>query len=178
MSENPILSISYNTPRFPGRDSHVESWFLRLNDPDSPRALWLKATILNSDDGSRSAEAWCSIFDADDTAGIRETIPLDAATFEAEAGPLTAEVAGLKLHLDENSGRTSGSLSSEGVDVSWDLELERIPGELGKPLSLLPTPKLIDAPFPKNKLLTPFPAARFNGEVRWGKCWGGGSGWF
>lgn len=168
MSENPILSIRYNSPRFPGKDSHVESWFLRLNDPASARALWLKATVLFSDDGSKAAEAWCSIFDADRTAAIRDTIPFDEATISAADGPLDASISDLRLHLDEDSGYTSGSLSNDEVDISWDLRLDREGNELGEPLSLLPTARLIDAPFPKNKLLTPFPVARFRGTVRWG----------
>jgi hypothetical protein len=168
MSDNPIKSIGYNKPRFPGQDSHVESWFLRVNDPDSPRAIWLKATVLLQDDGSRNAEAWCSVFDADSTAAVRQTIPMAEADISATEGPLEATIGDLRLHLDENSGHVSGAMTHEGTEINWDLQMERIPGDLGEPLSLLPTEKLIDAPFPKNKLLTPFPAARFTGSVRWG----------
>lgn len=168
MSENPVKSIGFNAPRFPGQASHVESWFLRINAPDTPQAIWVKVTVLNQDDGTRHAEAWCSLFDADETAGVRETVPFDEANISAGRGPLEAKVAGVSLDLDEDSGRTTGSMQHGGEEISWELRLDRAPGELGRPLSLLPSDRLIDAPFPKNKLLTPFPMARFNGVVRWG----------
>jgi len=166
-------SLSYNAPRFPGRDSHVESWFLRLNDPVGPRALWLKATVLHRHDGTRSAEAWCSVFDGDRTFAMRDTVALADADISLGDGPLTAAISGLTLLLDRDGGQTAGKMSADGVDVSWDLQLQREPGELGEPLSLLPSDRLIDAPFPKNKLLTPFPVARFSGIVRWGGESGG-----
>ena len=66
-----MSAIEDNRPRFrPGTD-HVESWFVRANDPAAPRAVWLKATVLTKADGTSVAEAWCSVFDGDRTAAFR-----------------------------------------------------------------------------------------------------------
>ena len=51
--------------------------------------------------------------------------------------------------------------------MSWDLSFVRRAGPLGAPMSLFPSARLVDAPFPKNKLLTPFPVADFTGGLTW-----------
>jgi hypothetical protein len=164
--------LTDNAPRFRRTTDHVESWFIRANDPRSARALWLKATVLCSADGAAVAEAWCSLFDGDRTLAIRETVPLASADISGGDGPMHASVSGLTMDLGSNGGSTSGGLSSDRGHVDWDLAFERLPGALGEPLSLLPSRRLIDAPLPKNKLLTPFPAARFTGRVDWdGDTW-------
>jgi hypothetical protein len=159
--------LTDNAPRFkPGSDS-VESWFLRANDPDSPRALWIKSTVLCRSDGTDLAEAWVSVFDGDRTLALRESALLTRARIDGGDRPLQATVAGTRLELNSDGGKASGSLASEPGTVSWDLSFVREPGPLGEPMSLLPTRHLIDAPFPKNKLLTPFPVARFAGRLEW-----------
>lgn len=134
-----------NRPRFEVGTDHVESWFVRANDPTSPRAVWLKRTILARRDGSSLTEAWCSVFDGTRTAAFRAAGELD-------------------LGLTDDGGASRGHLG----DVTWDLAFRRDEGPLGEPLSLLPTARLVDAPFPRNKLLSPFPVARFSGSLTWG----------
>jgi hypothetical protein len=158
-----VTAVEDNRPRFrPGTD-HVESWFLRANDPVAPRAVWVKATVLTRADGSAIAEAWCSLFDGDRTAAFRRRVPLADASF----GPGTARVASLSLDLTEDGGKSRGELVGSSGRVGWDLALIRLPGPLGRPMSLFPSARLVDAPFPKTKLLTPFPAAAFSGSLTW-----------
>ncbi len=145
-----------NTPRVREGTEHVESWFLRANHPTEPRAIWVKATILCSSAGVAVAEAWCSLFDGERTQAARQTVPLDQASYT----PQRIEVAQTSWQLD---GAAQGAIG----ELSWDLRWEPIQG-LGEPLCLLPTRRLVDAPLPKNKLLTPVPAARFSGRVGWG----------
>jgi hypothetical protein len=168
-----VTAVQDNRPRFrPGAD-HVESWFVRANDPSAPRAVWLKATVLTKADGTSVAEAWCSVFDGDRTAAFRRTVPLDDASYRSGKASLEARVAALTLDLDGDDGRSSGELG----DVGWDLSFARRPDQVGRPLSLFPSARLVDAPFPKNKLLTPFPVADFAGSVTWaGDPWDLG-GW-
>ncbi len=161
-----MLTITDNAPRFGVGGQCVESWFLRANDPLSPRAIWIKATVLCRADGTAVAEAWASVFDGDATAAMRETVPLGEAEI-AGGDQLLTEIAGTTIRLDSESGSTSGSLETSGAKLAWDLSFAREPGFLGDPLSLLPTRRLIDAPVPKNKLLTPFPVAAFSGTVTW-----------
>ncbi len=155
-----------NQPRFREGTDHVESWFVRANDPSAPRAIWLKATVLTRADGTSVSQAWCSVFDGDRTEGFRQDVPLADATFGAGAG-LRSRVGPLSLGLTADGGASAGTLDSSGGRVSWDLAFERLPGPLGRPMCLLPSRRLVDARFPKNKLLTPLPVATFSGSVTW-----------
>jgi hypothetical protein len=156
-----------NRPRFRTGTDHVESWFVRANDPSSPRALWLKATVLTRADGPSVAEAWCSVFDGDRTAALRRQVPLDEGTFDANGTALETKVDTLSLALGSDFGSSRGQLGSASGHVEWDLAFERAPGTLGRTLSLFPSARFVDAPFPKNKLLTPFPVAGFSGRLTW-----------
>ena len=129
---------------------------MRANDPTAPRAVWLKATVLTKADGTALGEAWCSVFDGDRTAAFRRTVPLDDA----------------HLDLTEDTGAAHGELASPSGQVAWDLSFTRRAGPLGAPMSLFPSPRLVDARLPRNKLLTPFPVADFTGGLTWdGETW-------
>ena len=164
-----MTARSDNTPRFHPDTDHVESWFLRANDPASPRAIWLKATVLTKTDGTRLSQAWFSVFDGDRTEAACLDVPLDEARFDDGADHLDIAGGPLSWTIAEDSGASHGSLDGEHHRVAWDLSFTRAAGPLGTPMSLLPTARLVDAPFPKNKLLTPFPLAGFSGSVTWGE---------
>lgn len=155
-----------NAPRFRTGTDHVESWFVRANDPTRPRALWLKATVLSRADGPSVAEAWCSVFDGDRAAAFRETIPLGDATFGADG---SSTVGPVSLDLEADGGRTRGGLASGQGAVRWDLAFARSGGGLGEPMCLLPSRRLVEGGFPRNKLLTPIPVASFTGGLDWGQ---------
>lgn len=156
-----------NAPRFRMGTDHVESWFVRANDPARPRAIWLKATVLTRADGTSVGQAWFSAFDGDRTAGFRHDVPLADSTFESTATDLAVRVGPLSLDLGAFDGTSAGALESDAGRVTWDLSFTRSPGPLGAPMCLLPSRSLVDARFPKNKLLSPFPVAAFLGEVGW-----------
>ncbi|MDZ7577681.1 MAG: hypothetical protein U0904_05845, partial [Candidatus Nanopelagicales bacterium] len=161
------IALADNAPRYKVGSKCVESWFLRANDPKSPRSVWIKSTVLCRADGSAVAETWVSVFDGDRTSAARETVPIGDATITGGETPLVTEIAGTTMRLDSDGGTAVGSIDTESGKLAWDLTLARVPGFLGEPLSLLPTRKLIDAPVPKNKLLTPFPVASYSGSVTW-----------
>ena len=142
---------------------HVESWFLRANHPREARALWIKATVLSRRRGSSVAEVWCSSFDG--VGGLTRACKKTVATSEAILRPAPINIAACTFDFTETGGRTQGELA--GGELAWNLRWCPIEGALGRPLCLLPNRRLIDAPFPKNKLLTPSPALRFSGSVRW-----------
>lgn len=162
-----MTAIADNAPRFRVGTDHVESWFLRANDPATPRAIWLKATVLTKADGTTLSQAWFSVFDGDRTQAFCLEVPLAEAAFDSGPSGLDIKVGPLRCELTADKGVSAGELRSPSGRVSWDLTLDRLAGSLGAPLSLLPTARLINAPFPKNKLLTPFPAATFAGTVIW-----------
>ena len=61
MSSEPELAP--NVLRYAGRPGHVESYFLRANDPDRPRAIWLKVTVFAPLHGEAQVESWLVYFD-------------------------------------------------------------------------------------------------------------------
>jgi hypothetical protein len=164
-----MTARSDNAPRFHSGTDHVESWFLRANDPTSPRAIWLKATVLTKTDGTRLSQAWFSVFDGDRTEAACLDVPLDQARFDDSEDQLDVVVGPLTWQIAEDSGTSHGSLEGGHHTVTWDLRFTRAEGSLGATMSLLPTARLVDAPFPKNKLLSPFPLAQFAGTVTWGE---------
>ena len=136
------------------RDGHVESYFLKLNSPDGSRALWLKGTILARPDAPPVAEAWAIAFRRDGRhVACKEVVPLDAARFDASG--LGVEVASLRL----SPGATAGSVSRGSERVAWDLSVT----DPGPPLAPFPLPSMYTGAFPKSKLVSPYPDARFDG---------------
>ena len=154
-----------NDPRFDRsrRAAHTESWFLRANHPTEPKALWLKATILGRTSGTAVAEVWCSLFDACRARGGKATVPIEHASFSP---------GGTRIHISDcefelgAEGRAVGHLPDRRF--AWDLRWKALPSSLGAPLCPLPSRRLLDARFPKNKLLTPHPVLHFEGTVTWG----------
>jgi hypothetical protein len=152
-----MLSASeMNAVRYQRDRGHVESWFLRANDPDSRRALWLKVTVLAPTDGPAVAEAWCCTFGPEGRWGQRITRPVD----QAELGP-TLRVGDCTLNPD---GGATGQIG----DRSWDMAWRPGPSSLAAPLCLMPSERMIEWPFPKSKLLTPFPVLLFSGAMQIG----------
>ena len=160
-----ITAVRANLPRFEVGTDHVESWFVRANDPSGPRAVWMKATVLTRKDGSSLVQAWCNTFDGDRTHAFCTEVALADAVFTTSADASVVDLGILRLELAPDSVRCIGALEEAGASVTWDLTLTRLPGLLGVPLSLLPSDRLIDGPLPKNKLLTPFPSADCTGSL-------------
>ncbi len=157
-----------NAPRFvagSGAD-HYESWFLRANDPGSPRAVWLKATILQPRGGEAIAESWCALFGmgGDTPWAAKATVPRADATFAGE--PLAATIGASTFNFD-TSGASAGELvAHDGRRCAWELRWEPVGGALAQPLSMFPLASMVDGPFPRNKLLTPAPCLRLYGWVQ------------
>jgi hypothetical protein len=134
---------------------HVESYFLKLNDPHGRRALWLKATILVREGGTpRIAEGWAIAFDREGRhVAAKQTIPIDEARF-SEHG-LDLEVAGLTF----GPGRVRGRVNGAERTISFDLRFT-----MGAPpLTPLPSERMYTGTLPSSKLVSPHPDARFDG---------------
>ena len=151
-------------PRAPRvRGGHVESYFLRANHPSRPLAFWAKATVLKPVGGMALQESWFVFFDGerDRVRAGKRSEPL-AAGFTSQG----AEALNLSLCGAAWSIAPSGHSRGEVDGAAWDLKFTRVEGSLGEPLSIFPSRMMLEAPFPKSKLLTPFPMLRFAGEVR------------
>jgi hypothetical protein len=134
---------------------HVESWFAKLVDPESSRALWIKCTVLARDRGDSVAEAWAISF-AQDRGPIaaKETQPIAAARF----GAIGLDVRACRLKMEP--GRISGNVERDGHNIEIDLKFT--PG--ASPLELLPMRAMYSERFPATKLLSPHPDSRFSGH--------------
>lgn len=157
-----------NALRFAGRPGHVESYFLRANHPSRPLALWLKATLLAPLDGPPVAEAWFIFFDGEQgtTFAHRQTQPFPEASFSGPGAPaLEVRAAGLSLSLG-TPGAATGTFTAPQGTASLELRWHADTSPIARPLSIYPWKLLRTGPFPKSKLLTPFPALRFVGRVR------------
>lgn len=153
------LLSSDNACRYEQRPGHVESWFIRANDPSSPRALWLKMTILAPLHGAPVAETWLIWFDgtSGQTLAHKQTVPLAEALFSQA----TIRVGPCRFEWGSPS-RVSGELQTRAGPVSYQLELQ----SLEAPLCLFPSRALLRTAIPRAKTVTPGPVIKLNGELR------------
>jgi len=136
---------------------HVESFYMKLNEPSARRAIWLKATILASRDRAPEAEAWGIAFDRQERhVAVKRVIPYADAEFSSSG--LGVRVADLEF----SPGRTRGSIVKGSDRIEWDLTFD----EAAEPLVPYPLPKMYDGPFPSQKTVTPYPDTRFYGSYR------------
>lgn len=156
-----------NALRFAGAPGHVESYFLRANDPDRPRAFWLKQTILAPLDGPPVAESWFIWFDGDRNVTIaqRASQPFSDARFEGAGDPsIHVKTAAIDLEVGPQ-GWAKGELQAPEGRARFDLTWRVAASPVAKPLSIFPWRVLRTGPFPKSKLLTPFPFLQFSGRL-------------
>jgi hypothetical protein len=142
--------------RFTGlasRAGHYESFYLKLCHPSEPLGAWIRYTVHKRPGEQPNGSLWFTLFDgASGPRAVKETRP----------GP-TAE-GGDWIRVGESRlgpERTEGSASAGGRDASWELRLARPE----RPLFHLPRGWMYSAPLPRTKLLTPAPAARFDGRL-------------
>lgn len=139
---------------------HVESHFLKANSPDGRRALWIKHTVLARGARPQSAvgEVWAIAFDRDDArypVGVKATYPLDQvrftdAPFRIETPDAIFETTNVRGDVDRGGHR-----------IRWSLAIT----PLAEPFRPFPRASMYRAPFPRSKILTPIPDARFFGEL-------------
>lgn len=161
----------WNAARYDARDEgpaprpgRVESYFLKANDPSGELAVWLKATVFSPRAGEAWAEGWAVVFDKRGGerrhAAFKHRLPLGEARFSRAGLDVGWTLAdGQHLHLRE--GETRGEIRSQAGAVRWSLAWTPVGGAL-VPFSPL---ALYELAFPKQKLVSPTPHARFTGRV-------------
>ncbi len=145
-----------NGLRFHGRRGHVESYFLRLNDPLRPRALWLKQTILSPLEGPPVAESWLVWFDREAVIAERTGVPWAQAHFD----PPHLKTSALRVTLG-----AEGEALREVAPVPFSLTWRASTSPAAAPMDLFPYRFLRTGPFPRSKLNTPHPWLLFDGRV-------------
>ncbi len=170
------MSEDWNACRFDPatRAGHVESYFLKANDPSGERAVWLKATIFAStaEPDRPVAEGWAIAFDrrggAHRNVAVKHTVPYADASFgrgelsvrwtlPPAAGSGDGPLEGVEIL----PGSTRGDIAHREHRIAWTL---RYDGDR-RPIVPFPAAVMYTASLPKSKLVTPVPDARFNGEV-------------
>jgi hypothetical protein len=154
----------YNQRVWPEKsgEAHVESHFLRFNDPAGERAIWLKATVVDGPAREAMAELWCCLFDGERTWGNRIAAPAIASVTADKVS-----IDGCSLELLGGQGQARGDLSNPRGSCSWHLNWSAAAGALGEPMSLFPYPWMYRRRFPKSKLVTPAPLLRVSGHFEW-----------
>lgn len=142
--------------------AHVESHFLRFNDPAGGRAIWLKGTVIDGPSRAPRAELWCCLFDGDKRWGHRVSAPALSAISENELS-----IGESLLRVFGRSGEASGSFSNERGRCSWALEWRARRGPLGAPMQLFPYQWMLERGFPKSKLVSPAPLLDVSGYFDW-----------
>lgn len=143
--------------------AHVESWFLKANEPGGRRAIWLKNTVLaRAPKGAGEhaavppmAEAWAIVFDRErGHVATKTSVVLERARFAR--GTLDVEVDGCELSL----GHARGSISGGTRRLSWEL---LVGPERGAPIVHLPKLALYDSRLPSSKAVSPLADCRVSG---------------
>jgi hypothetical protein len=145
--------------RFPKLDrgaGHYESFYIKACPPEGRLGVWIRHTVHQRPGAEPTASLWLTLFDAE-AAGPQA----GKATFPAsELSAGDAEY----IRIDGASltdGRATGELRSKTLDASWDLTFTDPAG----PLRHLPYEWMYRAPLPRTKVLSPYPDARFEGDL-------------
>jgi Tocopherol cyclase len=151
------------------RRGHVESYFLKANDPSSRRALWLRTTIFASDRAPDRAiaEAWAIAFStAEGHVAVKTSVPFADAHFDRSR--LDVEVAGVALRAFSVSsdgsgaaGEARGRIESGARSIELALTFE----SRDAPLVHFPHPWMYEGPVPSSKIVSPLPDLRVSGEA-------------
>lgn len=140
------------------RGGHYESWFLRANHPEEPRAFWIRYTLFIPANGalSRIGEVWAIYFDGSSRhpRAAQEDIPWSKC--HVSSGELDLRIGESSLL----SGSAQGQAQGSHHNLQWQLQYQGG----NEPLLLLPSP-WYERSFPKAKALVSRPLARFSGHL-------------
>jgi hypothetical protein len=159
----PLNSVRWDQ-NAPG--GHVESWFLKANDPKAPeRAFWLKFTLLAAPGGAQRArpalaEVWAIRFDGGNTHRAAK------GSFLASESTLGAGVLDVKVGSCElGPGRVKGAVGEGASRLSFDLEFDYGADGGQTPIFGFPHTWMYEGGFPKSKLYTSCPNTHFRGKI-------------
>jgi hypothetical protein len=119
---NALNSPAWSPQNPKTRGAFHEVWYLKLNDPVTQRALWLRMTLLISANGFRRiAETWAVYFQRNGTKEVTKLALKE--TFDVKSFT-TSPNGDIKIGECEFSGtRSRGKIQSKGKTISWDLQL-------------------------------------------------------
>lgn len=146
----------------PGQRGHVESYFLKLNEPRQRFALWLKFTVYAPLVGPALGEVWAVWFDLDDPARNRawkSSLPLADCQLPQPAADCDPELRFGACTF--GGGSSHGQLRQGEEEIRWRLRWS----DGAPPLWHLQPRWLYSARWPKSKICAPYPSSLFGGEI-------------
>jgi hypothetical protein len=150
--------IPYHGCQYSGQGGHYESWFLRANAPDAPRAFWIRYTLFIPADGKRAAmgELWAIWFDGDrqQVTAVKEEYPLADCQFDDHTMSVQLAAAHLQSHA------LNGKAEHGGNRLSWTLNYD----DGQAPVLFLPE-ALYPRKLPRAKSVVSRPMVRFTGRI-------------
>jgi hypothetical protein len=138
-------------PAVPAAAGHYESFYLKACHPEQPLGVWIRYTVHKRPGEAAKGSLWFTLFDAS-AAGPRAA---KATLPDPEAGQ------GDWIRVGEARLRAGEATGSVGTGVSWELGF----GGAEQPLLHLPRDWMYRARLPRTKLLSPTPAAHFDGRL-------------
>jgi hypothetical protein len=145
---------------------HYESFYLRACHPADPLGVWVRYTVHKRPGAPPKGSVWFVLFDATADGPIASKVTTD----DLSAGD------GAYIRVGESTfrpGLAEGSAPTEQADPRWRLQVTSDED----PLRYLPSGWMYRAPVPRTKAESPYPDARFDGEIEVGGRQIGVTGW-
>jgi hypothetical protein len=141
-------------PQVPAKAGHYESFFVKACDHAQPVGAWIRYTVHKRPAEPPKGSLWFTLFDRSTEGPTASKVTLPSA---ASGGGDWIRIG------DARFGPTglAGEARSERCEASWELRFDT--GE--EPLFHLPRDWMYTAPVPRTKLLSPAPAAQFDGRL-------------
>jgi hypothetical protein len=143
------------------RQGHVESWFLKANDPQTRRAIWLKWTVWAGDRAPTAAiaEAWAVAFSGKNGhVAVKMAVPFGRERTRFERDGLGVTIEGCSLSRES----ARGHVESGARAVGYDLRIE----PRSEALLHFPRAWMYSDRFPGQKIASPVPTAVVSGRVQ------------
>jgi hypothetical protein len=141
-------------PKVPLKAGHYESFYLKACHPEDPLGAWIRYTVHKRPGGQPHGSLWFTLFDRSADGPRASKVGAD---HPSAGGGDWIRIGDARL----GAGEASGEAVSESCAASWELRF----ATAERPLFHLPRGWMYTAPLPKTKLLSPAPAARFNGRL-------------
>jgi hypothetical protein len=130
-----------------------ESWYLKASHPTEPLGLWIRYTTHQKPGQPEQGSLWFTLFGPDGPQAAKVTPPPEALSRDG----------GQFLRIGD-SFFADGQVRGQALEARWELTFEHSEPELRH----LPREWMYNAPIPRTKLVSPFPAAMFSGTARFG----------
>jgi hypothetical protein len=136
-------------PAVPAKAGHYESFYLKLCRPGEPLGAWIRYTVHKRPREAPVGSLWFTLFEERGPRASKLTLPAPAAGGDNW------------IRLGEATIGEGTALGAAEDGVAWDLAFEATE----PPLLHLPRDWMYRARLPRTKLLSPVPAARFDGRL-------------